>query len=350
MLRHLPFFMLLTAFCGAEDVIILDNHQRISGTIVAEVQADDRLVSICTGSGILRFDLKRIERIELSYATRKSQVKDQDPQGLTDLARWCQSQGMANEALELLDKAAVLPGAEAQTQVLYLRMVDEVRGPETALPLYKAWRDAGGSDPDTTQRLMQLEKVKADYEAQFGPVETGAIVKRPDFSREGLETRAWMPESPQYFNPAEIERVTLAGVGSESSNAALKITCKKDGNQDKAAVRLSMAAAAGNQSLFGFSVANMSKRALNVGLAIKTGSRYIYFESEPILVEATGKFTPITFNLKTTTWKSEASNWRSNVAIAELEQIREVQILFHNGRNDVVVMIDQVAFQGIKDL
>jgi hypothetical protein len=334
----------LAILLGAEDVIILDNGQRIAGTVVAEPQADDRMVSIHTGTGLMRFDHRRIVKLELCYASRRALVKDNDLKGLIELARWCRSKGMNIEALELLEKAMALPGVDDATKALYLRMVDEIRGPEVALPLYKAYRDMGGRDPDTIKRLEQLEKVKADFDAQYGGA--AAAAPRIDFAKEGLETRAWMPESPQYFNPVEVQRVMLDG---DDPTAALQITCKA-GTQDKAAVRLSMAASTNQHSRFCLSVANQGRRPIDIGIAVKTGSRYVYHESEPVTVEASGKFKRLIFNLKDKTWKSEASGWQNNIPLAEGDQIREIQILFHNGKQDAKLVVDGVGFQGIKDL
>lgn len=341
--------VLLCAAVAAEDLIILDNGQRIVGSVIAETQADDHLVTIHTGNGLLRFDHKRIRKMELSYATRRAQVKDDDARGLLELARWCRSQGMKVEALELLDKAIALPNCDPAARVLYLNLFDEVRGPEAALPLYKAWREAGGTDATTLARLAQLEKVKADYEAQYGvgAAEVAAAPPRVDFSREGLEARAWMPESPQYFNPVDLQRVSIDS--KDGPTAALKITCKT-GNQDKAAVRLGMATSGVQQSLFTFTAANLGKSPVQVGIAIKTGSRYVYHECQPVVLEGGNKPRPLSFNLKTAAWKSEANNWQFSGKIADIDQIREIQILFHNGRQEVTVVVDKIAFQGIKDL
>lgn len=342
---RLPLLLLLASSALAEDLIILDNGQRIAGAVIPETQAEDHLVTIHTGNGLMRFDQKRIRKMELSYATRRAQVKNDDARGLVELARWCRSQGMKIEALELLEKALALPDVDAQARVLYLSLFDEVRGPAAALPLYKAWRENGGSDADTLKRLAQLEKVKADYEAQYG-VGTADVASAPpkaDFSKEGLESRAWMPESPQYFNQVDLQR------SNDKDNAILKVVCKA-GNQDKAAVRLGMATSGVQQSQFVFTASNPDKSPIRVGIAIKTGSRYVYHECDPVTLEGGGKPRQLTFSLKNPVWKSEANNWQASGAIADIDQIREIQILIHNGRQDATVIIDKIAFQGIKDL
>jgi hypothetical protein len=351
-----PVALLLACACGLaaadpkpaallEDVIILDNGQRIVGTIVQEAEADANLVSVFTGSGIMRFDHRRIKLLELGYASRRAQVKDTDATGLYALAQWCRTQGRQADALDLLEKVLALPDGDPAARVLYLRLVDEVRGPELALPLYKAYRAAGGDDAATLTRLAQLEKVKADYEREYG---SAVAASKVDFAREGIETRQWMPESPQYFNPVEIERVSIDRDDGTANNA-LKLTCKP-GGQDKAAIRLGMAMSGELQPRFAFRVANQGKKSVGVGIAIKTGERYVYHESEAQIVPAGGLFTELVFDLKGSTWKSEATGWRYAGSIAKLDNIREIQILVHNGSGTSTLVVDDVRFLGVKDL
>lgn len=333
-----------TSLCGAEDLIILDNGQRISGVIISETQAEDGLVTITTGSGLLRFNIARIKKIEMSYETRRARVKDSDRKGLTELARWCRDQGMNAEALDLLAKAVALPGGEGDTHIFYLRLVDEIKGPEAAFPLYKNYKSVGGNDPTTLERLSQLEKVKEEWDNAFGSKSSASVIDR---TKELLEIKTWMPGAPQYFNPSELQRVSEET--PDGLNSLLQVTCK-NGRLDKAAILLGMSTSGAKQSNFVFTAANTGKNPLRVGIAIKTGSAYLYHESEPVMLEGGGKRHSLSFNLKSATWKTEASKWTPTSTIGDIDQIREIQILMYNGRSEYTVFIDEISFQGIKDL
>lgn len=139
------------------DTIILVNEQRFQGTVLSD-QPDPSVVAVNTGSGIMRIRRDLVARVEYGLIARMAQVKDDDLAALIDLAHWCRINRRNPEALLLLTKAVALPGCDLETRGFYAQLVDETDGPEKALPLYIAYRNAGGTDPDILARLDVLQK------------------------------------------------------------------------------------------------------------------------------------------------------------------------------------------------
>jgi hypothetical protein len=60
--------------------------------------------------------------------------------------------------------------------------------------------------------------------------------------------------------------------------------------------------------------------------------------------------TKLTFDLKSKAWKSYATQVPTNGIIADLDQVREIQLQFHNGSKPATVLIHQIERKGITDL
>ena len=159
-----------------------------------------------------------------------------------------------------------------------------------------------------------------------------------------------MGDDPKFANPVTISQTTL--VTPEGPRKVLQVDYQANPDNagvDKAAVvlrrRLSLATA-GKLNLL---AANRSTKNLRLAIAVKTGTEWTYFESPAQSLPATTsgqEFQQLTFDLGAATFKAAASGWAHSSKIAGLEQVRELQILIHNGRNEGSLWLAGIAFSG----
>jgi hypothetical protein len=95
---------------------------------------------------------------------------------------------------------------------------------------------------------------------------------------------------------------------------------------------------------------NLDKKPLAVAIAVKTGSKYIFHESPQQLVKTGEEFHKLRFDLKAANFKSAASNWENNTAIADLNDVKEIQLLIYNGRQSGTLIISSMGFPTKPDL
>jgi hypothetical protein len=341
------------------DTVILDNEQRFRGTVLSN-QTDEDWVAINTGNGIMRIRRERVVRVEYGLTARMGQVKSDDVAGLIDLARWCRANGRNPEAMQLLTKAVSLPACDLESRGLYAQLVDELDGAEKALPLYVAYRNAGGTDADILARLVELETAHRVWEEQMRALGldpgTSAATGQPTAAAtassvdEGYEKYKWDPDSADWSSPAKPSLITL--VTPDGPRRVLQIDYEAHPtkpNIDKAAVVLRRPLALRADAKLTFLAANRSTKDVRIGIAVKTGTEWTYYESKPQVLKATSsgqEFAQLTFDLSAADFKAQATNWAHSARIANLEQVRELQILFHNGRNDGSVWIAGLNFEG----
>ena len=268
------------------------------------------------------------------------------------------------EALEALDKAMVLVRADPtrltdlSAAVLYLRLVDEIRGPETALPLYRWFRSLGGTDPATIARLQALEAIagSAHGDAQLPPIALAASADpsaRGGRLSEGLELRGWMGESPQWSNPTETEVVPLTGKDAlKGVRQALEVTLTapdKNDRKGKAAIRRPVNRSCEESHLLGMRIKNTGETPLQVALAVKTGD-WVFYESALQTVKPGEGWKPLRFDLKEKTFKSKASNWANTAAVEHLDDVKELQVIFYNRDQEGACLISSMKFLGEDEL
>lgn len=341
------------------DTVILVNEQRFRGTVLA-AQPDPAWVAINTGTGTLRLPRDTVLRVEYGLTARMGQVKATDLAGLVDLARWCRANGRNPEALQLMTKAVALPGCDTPSRGLYATLVDELDGADKALPLYIGYRNAGGDEPAILARLAELQAARSAWEEQMRalgldpgasaaagtpmPAATASAVE------EGYERYKWDPDQPAYSAPATIALTTL--VTPEGPRRVMDLTVQPHPTNtqiDKAAIVMRRPLTLKGRAKLGMLVANRGSEEIRIGIAVKTGQEWTYFESRPQLVKPTdsGKeFQQLTFDLGASDFKSKATNWDHTAAITGLDQVRELQILVHNGRRDASLWIAGIAFEG----
>ncbi len=337
---------------AAADMVVLKNGQRIAGTLDPTIDVGTDQVAIKTGSGIIRLPKSAIATEDLGYDARKTRLAMDDLAGHVALAAWCRAKGMNKEALELLNAAVKLPGVTLATRALHARLVDEDDTPrggaKQALELYRRYRQDGGDDSATLARLAQLEKVLADFEAQATGVATATVVPKPvPTIQGGLESRGWDHEAPQWSNPVRPQVISVsteAGIGP-----ALKIEFK-GGDQEKSTIKRTAHLTIGNDSVLTFFVQNPGDKPLSIAIGVKTGTKYLFHESPQQQVKPGPTFQKLRFDFKGANFKSAASGWNYDTRVADLNDVKELQILIYNGKADGSLIISNMGFPAKPDL
>lgn len=340
----------LATTAPAADLVVLKNGQRISGTIDPSIDVGPDQVAINTGNGILRLPKSSIATEDLGFDARKKRLKPDDLAGHLALAAWCRSQGMNQEALALLERAVKLQGATLAARALHARLVDEddKRGPQQALELYRRYAKDGGDDPATLQRLAQLEKVIADFEAKSTAVSTAAPAPKPlPTIQGGLESKGWDNEAPQWSNPVKPQIVSItteAGIAP-----ALKIDFK-GGAQEKATIKRTAHLTISDDSVLTFFAQIPGDKPLSIAIGIKTGTKYLFHESPQQQIKPSPDFQKLRFDFKAANFKSAASGWMYNTRVGDLNDVKEIQVLIYNGNADGSLIISNMGFPAKPDL
>jgi hypothetical protein len=341
------------------DTVILTNEQQFLGTVLSD-QPDPAWVAINTGSGVLRLARDRVARVEYGLTARMGKVKADDLAALVDLAMWCRANARNPQALELLTKAVALAGCDLKTRGLYAQLVDEQEGADKALPLYIAYRNAGGTEPEIIARLGELETARTAWEEQMralgldpgATAAAGAPMAAATSSavEEGYEKYKWDSDSLDWSSPAKPTLVTL--VTPEGPRRVMQVDVEahpSKPNVDKAAIVLRRPLALRSGAKLTMLVANRGTADLRLGIAVKSGADWTYYESKPQNVVATQsgqEFTQLSFDLGASDFKAQSTGWAHSARIAHLEQVRELQILLHNGSKSGSVWIAGIAFEG----
>jgi hypothetical protein len=357
----------LTALAAGDqsdiDLVILDNQQRIPGKLDEDPESAD-WVLIKTINGTLRLRKSRIAAVELGVTSRFKALKDDDLDGLIAFARWARSKGQHVAALAALDKAFNLIRInpkrpfDLSALALYARITDELKGPEAALPLYRWYRSYGGKDSDTLARLDQLEAIVGRSDETGVPpapaVAAPVVLPEPEKplasnASEGLETKGWQAENPQYSNPVQSEVVPLIGDEALAGvKRALKVTFGK-GDKDKAALKKPVNLDASAEHVLSFQVRKQDKGSIRVAIAVKTGN-WVYYESTIQTVKADDGWKELRFDLKAATFKCQKSEWANTATIGDLDEVKEIQVLLYNRDGDGSALISGMRFLSDKEL
>jgi hypothetical protein len=350
------------------DIIVLDNGQRIAGSLDDKAERQPGQVAINTGNGIIRIAQEHIHQEDLGYESKRARLKVDDLKAVVDLGRWCRVKGMNEQALELMQIAVALPGVELPERALHARLTDELKGPEAAIPLYVAYRQDGGKDPETISRLETLEKAKAGGDATTASDAPAAPLPKvpnlvaggeqlaakaaapapkamPNLS-DGLETKGWVAEALQYSDPVEAKVVSLPTADGGVSKA-LEITFKA-GKMDKAAVRRIIKLSVTDDSVLTFYAQNPGEKPVNISVAVKTGDKWEFHES-PLMRVKPGDFQQLKFDLKASNFKSLATSWANTGKVANLDDVKELQLLIY-GKIDGSLLIQNMGFPAKQDM
>ena len=365
------------------DLVILDNKQTIAGTIIDSDSpsaggngspaapalnslpgaGDANYIMVNTGSGIFRVRKERVVTIVLGLQSRLKDLSSSDLATLIALARWCMARNHDAEALQALTRAVAMPGCDIEAKGLYATLIDHAPdgGPAQALPLYRAYRDGGGTDMHILARLDELEKAMADYQAQLKDLPPGfaptddqalALAAKPATPLDaaaaalaaiapGLETKTWDAENPSYSNPVTVKTDTIGG----PDGAKVLDISAAAGDKGKGAARLANLnfAVSDDNAVLSLHVHNLGDQPVKLAIAVKTGN-YDYYESVQQTIPPGADFTEMRFNLKASTFKSSATKWANNGTVDNLGQLKEVQILIYNDKTPQEIQVRGLNF------
>ena len=342
------------------DVVILDNHQRIVGKLEDDPASAD-WVQIKLVTGTIRLRKSRVASVELGVTSRYKALKEDDLDGLIAFARWARSKGHHQAALTALDKAfAIIRLTPAKpfdlaALALYARLTDEIQGPEAAIPLYRWYRKAQGTDNDTLARLDQLEAIVGKSDGDGIPAVALAKLPTPPepdkaaaTGSEGYEVKGWQAENPQYSNPVLTEVVPLLGDDRlDGVKRALKVTFAK-GEKGKAAIKKAVNIDATSNHVLSLQV-KANETPVKIAIAVKTGN-WIFHESATQTVKVADGWKELRFDLKEATFKSQKSDWANNTTITDLDEVKEIQVLIYNGTADGATLLSGMRFLADKEL
>lgn len=322
-----------------EDLVILSNRHRITGYLLAETEHE---VTIRTAGGTLRIPAHLVARTEPGFQRRLDALAADDHDGHLRLARWCLARDRRDDALTVLKAIRAHPAITPTTLALLARLTDEIDGAEAALPIYRAWRDAGGDDPETRERLAQLEAVAAENASKQQAYERELAARTV---KEGLEsTRRWTPEDPKWANPVRA-RVVEAPQSDGDRVLRLSFDGAADDRHRKAAIRWREQLDVRGSNVLYFEVSNVSDRALPISIAVKSGEDWAYYESTTQNVAGDGRWQALEFDLTAPIYKCAEDDYRSHAyRVAATDDIREIQIQVHNGTRDGHLFLNNLGF------
>lgn len=337
-----------------EDQILLANLQLVQGRL--EEVGSPELVGIRSVNGVLHIPRTLVKEVRPGLATRMAAIGDGDLAGLLTLARWCRANGYNLQALQLLDRAKSLDGFSIAEAGLYATLVDELQGPDAALPLYVWYRQQKGAEPRILERLQRLEAAGADTATLPGTppwrmapppaqLAAGQPAEEPQPVLDGLEVRGWQAENPQWSNAVEAKLGTVEGSKGPfpGIKRALEVTFT-GGDKDKASIKRAVNLIVDpSSSVLSFRAWNPSGKALQVAVAVKTGN-WVFHESLGKVLPPTEGFIELRFDLRAAHFKSQASNWQPTGRVEGLDDVKELQILIYNRDQGGKVFLQGISF------
>ena len=300
------------------DVVVLSNGHQIIGKI-SDVSPEQ--VTIVQAHGSVKLPRMLVQTVHLGM--------------------WAKDRGMFDQAYELAVLAWSLPERGPEAALMLAQLLDAQTGKQRdALPYYKAWRDQfGGEDKAVRDRIELLEKHFNDYENALQAYHQ-EIAKAQSDHLEGLESKGgWLGDNPQHANPINVTVQTIEDGGIK--NTVLSVGYG-DGGKDKATLRRRVTFDGRKHPIMVFEVLNSSDQTLPISIAVKSGPDYAYHESPVQNVPPNSGWYPVSFAMVEANWKSKASNWANNTTIKNLQNIRELQILFHNKSRSGSIFIDDI--------
>ena len=151
-----------------------------------------------------------------------------------------------------------------------------------------------------------------------------------------IDLTGWESEDAKYSNPTEAQ--------ASDDGRQLKIAFK-GGDKDKAVVcKACDKAKLSAKGTLRFRVANPNPKAVQITVAIKTGSNYAFHESERITVKPGGEeFQDVSIDLDGSTFKSQATDWKNTGAIADPGEVQSIQLGVYNEDSSGTLIVADLA-------
>jgi len=274
---------------------------------------------------------KRVATIEYDLSKRLEDLEEDDYAGRYKLGEWAYRNGMSADAVKILNEVAGKPDVPPEAFLYLGKLAEEADGTKEALEFYGKYLLAKPGDEATRKKIAELQKLLAGAEAA-----PAAPAAAPAAARvEGLEGGSWRYE--RWGNKADVSVVTDA-----QGNKLLQVVSDGTGNSSKVAVTTRKNLDLSEKSKVAFTVYNKSGRPVQLALALITSSGY--YESRPIVAKD-GWSENLTKNLKGNEYKCQATNWKFNSTIKDLNKTQAIIILLYNGKRKGVFFFDEVTFK-----
>ncbi len=342
------------------DLVLLGNGHRVAG-VLEDHPTDPAQAVIRTSYGTLDVPRTLISGTQPGAASRLKALNDDDAPGLVAFARWALAHGHQTEALDALRKAAAWweahPDQPADLLALgqYARLVDR-KNPEASFAPYRLYRSRGGTDKRYLDRLAQLEQIAGDRAPPTtasvappkAPAQPAVAAVQPG-SGNGIELRGWQAEDPQWSNQVVPKPVALDAADAVPGITQALEVAFTGGEKEKAVIRRILNLNAEERPTVVMRIRNKCDSPIKIAIGIRTGD-YVGYESLSQPVRVSAEWIDLRFNLRETTFKSEASNWTHSVGIDNLADVKELQVYVYNRSTTGKVLINGLRFMGKQEL
>lgn len=165
-------------------------------------------------------------------------------------------------------------------------------------------------------------------------------------ARASVGEPRWIPTAGWKGGPAEHGNPAVVRVLAESDGAgarAIEVTFT-GGAKDKAVVSHALVKEdlAPHPGL-AFTVSNPGEQPVQIAIALKTGKGWLYHESKVSLIPArTAAPVALSYDLEDAVFRTLATKWQPTSTIADLGELKEVQVVILNGAQSGVVVIADV--------
>jgi hypothetical protein len=161
-----------------------------------------------------------------------------------------------------------------------------------------------------------------------------------------ISPAGWKAGPPEHGNPATV-RTLAEGDGAGAHALEVSFT---GGAKDKAVIAHPLAKEdlAAHPGL-AFTVANAGDQPVQVAIALKTGKGWLYHESRVSLIPArTAAPVALSYDLEDAVYRTLATKWQPTSAIADLGELKEIQVVILNGsRAGAVTIADVRLFEQV---
>ncbi len=285
----------------------------------------------------------REDGIDYDFDSRLDELKDDDYQGHYRLGVWCEEQGgddarMYDRALARYLHVMGKPGIPDDLDLRLGRMFEKCREPDPwqALDHYQAYLK---KHPDNAEAKAAVARLQADPRlAQPAPT--------PKNTRDGLESHRWRPIAIDEHNQGSARNLNDAGNdGGALLELAFSGQNRKKETKDKAAFQLAEKLNLKDQTALLMDIYVPDDKPVRLAVALVTGNNFEWYESKTVILPG-GEWTMgVRFDLTLATWKAQKSGWNHTLKPDNLDQVRNLNLLVYNGRQEGKIYVDSVRLE-----
>jgi len=338
MIRHTIILVMLALGAAGvfvkADVVFTTNGQEIECKIL---NLTPEVVTMRVKRGTITIEASRIKKIDYDYQSRMDNIDTSDPKQLHELGLYLIKQNRDNEALEVLEKAATLPNADAEVFLTLGEMYDRNNDIKQAIIYYRKYLKEHPGDKKTGMRVNALTKSLTQ------PADAVANTQQNNRNRnrnnrqenatqtealpawEGMEAqKGWIEE--RWGNRVFSE---IARAEGDQNNRLMRISFV-DRGKSKAAIHKVYKQDLSSRKGLVMDAYNANERPMHITLAVRTNPGQQWFESKQKTLRPSDWTTGILFDFEKHSFKSESRGWNFKTGIDNLENTYQIVILIYN--------------------